>query len=117
MKLQIRPLLSLVDEKIDICVSELSPFCKVKISASMSLPWAKDVTFESFAWFTADSAGKVDLSKQKPDSGTYDFIDSMGLVVSMTNKDSKAIEKIVQNISVVKIPVSRIGFRMYYRPI
>ncbi|MEJ2598311.1 MAG: acyl-CoA thioesterase/bile acid-CoA:amino acid N-acyltransferase family protein [Anaerolineales bacterium] len=100
MKLQIQPLVALCDEKIDIRVSELPPFGKVKISASMSLPWAKSVQYESYAWFTADSEGKVDLSRQKPDSGTYNFIDSMGPIVSMKSKDPKAIEKIGQNISV-----------------
>jgi dienelactone hydrolase len=100
MKLHIQPLVALCDEKLSICVSEVPPFSKVKISASMYLPWAKTVAYESFAPFTADSSGVVDLSKQKPDSGSYDFIDSMGLVVSMRSKDPKAMEKITQNISV-----------------
>jgi len=100
MKLQIQPVAALCDERVSIRVSELPPLGKVRINASMCFPWADDVPFESFAWFTADSTGVVDLSKQKPDSGTYDFIDSMGLIVSMKSQDPKAIEKIVQNISV-----------------
>ena len=100
MKLQIQPMVGLCDERIDIRISELPSFGKVKISASMSLPWAKDVNFESNAWFTADSSGTVDLSKQKPDAGTYDFVDSMGLIVSMKSKNINAIKKIGQNISV-----------------
>ena len=100
MKLQIQPLVALCDEKLDICVSELPPWSKVKISASMRLPWASSVLYESSAWFTADSTGRVDLSKQKPDSGSYNFIDSMGLIVSMKSQDAKAAEKITQNISV-----------------
>lgn len=100
MKLQIQPLVALCDEKISISVSELPPFSKVKISASMCLPWAKSVLYKSFAWFTADANGRVDLSKQKPDSGTYDFIDSMGLIVSMKSQDPKVMEKITKNISV-----------------
>jgi hypothetical protein len=71
MKLQIQPLTALADEKVNISISELLPLGKVKVSASMRLPWAKDVPYESFAWFTADSTGHVDLSKQKPDSGTW----------------------------------------------
>lgn len=100
MKLHIEPRVALADEKINICVSDLPPFGKVKISCSMCLPWAKSVAFESFAWFTADSTGTIDLSKQKPNSGTYEFIDPMGLIVSMKSQDPKAMEKIVQNISV-----------------
>ena len=100
MKLQIQPLVALCDEKLGICVSELPPLSKVKISAAMCLPWASSVLYESSAWFTADPTGTVDLSKQKPDSGSYNFIDSMGLIVSMKSQDAKAAEKITQNISV-----------------
>src|SRR5690242_11830388 len=100
MKLQIQPLVTLVDQRVDICISELPPFSKVEIHASMCLPWAKDVSFESSAWFTADSTGRVDLSSQKPDAGSYDFIDSMGLIDSLKSPDPKAIEKLTQNISV-----------------
>lgn len=99
MKLQIEPLVALCDEKINICVSELPPYGKVRVSASMCLPWAENTKFESFAWFTADSHGNVDLSKQKPDSGTYDYIDTMGLIVSMKMVSGK-FKDIVQNISV-----------------
>ena len=100
MKLQIQPLVALYDEKISIAISELPPFSKVKISASMCLPWAKSILYEAFAWFTADSMGNIDLSKQKPDAGSYDFVDSMGLIVSMKSKDINALKKISQNISV-----------------
>lgn len=99
MKLQIEPLVALCDKRISISISELPPFGKVKISASMILPWAKTVKFESFALFTADSRGNVDLSKQKADSGTYDFIDSMGLIVSMKMVVGK-LKDIVKNISI-----------------
>jgi len=100
MKLNIEPLVALVDERVDICVSELPPYAKVKFSCSLSLPWAKDVPFESSAWFTADAMGNLDLSRQKPDSGSYDFVDSMGLIVSVKSQDPKVMEKITRNISV-----------------
>jgi len=100
MKLKVQPLVALCDTKLDIDLSGLPPASKVKISASMVLPWAKDVVYESCAWFTTDASGNLDLSKQKPDSGSYDFIDSMGLIVSMKSRDPKAMEKIARNISV-----------------
>jgi hypothetical protein len=65
MKLEIQPLVALCDERVNICVSELPSSGKIKVSASMSLPWAKNVKYESFAWFTADSSGNLDLSKKK----------------------------------------------------
>jgi hypothetical protein len=100
MKLHVQPLVALCDEKVSISVSELPPASKVKISAALRLPWARDVVFESSAWFTADSMGSVDLSRHKPDSGSYDYIDSMGLIDSVQSHDPKAMEKIAQNISV-----------------
>ncbi len=102
MKLNIQPLVALCDQRIDICVSDLPAHAKVKISASMSLPWATSVAFESAAWFTADAHGQLDLSWQKPDSGSYDFVDSMGLIVSMKSTDPKAMEKVVRGVSVEK---------------
>jgi hypothetical protein len=100
MKLNVEPLVALVDEKVGICISEVPPYSKVKVTCSLSLPWAKDVLFESFAWFSADLTGTVDLSGQKPDSGSYDFADSMGLIVSVKCQDLKVLEKITRNIGV-----------------
>lgn len=99
MKLDIQPMVSLCDEKLTISVSGLPPAGKVKISASFCYPWAKTVKCESFAWFTADAAGKIDLSRQKPDSGTYDYVDSMGLFSSV-EVASGDLNDIAQNISV-----------------
>jgi len=102
MKLCAEPMLALVDQKVDICVSELAPQSKVKISACYRLPWADDVQYESAAWFTAGADGRVDLSRQKPDAGAYNFTDSMGLIASVQSQDPKALEKIVKGISVDK---------------
>jgi pimeloyl-ACP methyl ester carboxylesterase len=102
MKLDVQPLIALCDEKVDIRVTDLPPFEKVTINAAMNLPWAEDVKYESSACFTADSDGNLDLSKQKPDSGSYNFVDSMGLIVSMKSKDPNAIKKIGKNISIGK---------------
>ena len=99
MKLKIQPLVALCDEKLGICISEVPPFSKVKISASMSFPWAKNVKYESEASFTADSSGNLDLSKQRPDSGSYDFVDSMGLVMSLKRVEGK-FQDVVRNIAV-----------------
>jgi hypothetical protein len=83
MKLEFWPQKALCDERINIRISDIPPAGKVKISAKMNFPWAVNVPYESEACFTADSNGNLDLSKQKPDSGSYDFIDSMGLIVSL----------------------------------
>jgi hypothetical protein len=63
MKLQVRPLVAPCDAKISIGLSGLPPAGKVKMSASMHLPWAKGVLYASAAWFTADADGNLNLSK------------------------------------------------------
>lgn len=99
MKLNVSPLISLCDEKVSICISELPPFGKVKMKASVCIPWAKNVRLESTAFFTADNNGYIDISKQKPDSGDYDFIDGMGLISSVKLTEGR-INDIGRNISV-----------------
>ncbi len=100
MKLDVHPLAALCDQKVEMHISGLPPLGKVKVSASMSLPWAKSVIYASAAWFTADPEGQVDCSRQKPNSGSYDFADSTGLIVSMKSPDPHAMEKIARNISI-----------------
>jgi len=99
MKLEIQPVVALCDEKVSIHVSELPPFGKVKLHASISFPWAKSVDYESDACFTADSSGFLDLSKQKPDSGSYDYPDSMGIILYLKRVKGK-FSDVMQNISV-----------------
>ena len=100
MKLDVHPRAALCDQKLTLCVSDLPAHGRVKISASMCLPWAETVRFESTAWFTADARGSVDVSRQKPDSGSYDFADSMGLIASMKSPDPRVMEKVGRNICV-----------------
>lgn len=99
MKLQTKPEVAIIDEKINIRITEVTPGEKIKITASMHFPWAINEKYESFAWFTADTNGNVDLSKQKPDEGTYDYIDSMGLISSLQKISSEG-ESIAHNISI-----------------
>jgi esterase/lipase len=99
MKIHIHPTTILIDEKIDIKITELMPGAKVKITASMHFPWAASEKYESFAWFTANSEGQIDLSKQKPNVGSYDYIDSMGLIASLKKVSSKG-ENIAINLSI-----------------
>jgi pimeloyl-ACP methyl ester carboxylesterase len=99
MNFQIQPLTALCDERIDIRISDSPPSGKVRISASMVFPWAESVEYESDACFTADSSGNLDLSKQRPDSGSYDCIDSMGLVLSLKRVKGE-FQDAMRNISV-----------------
>jgi dienelactone hydrolase len=100
MQLEIEPKAALSDRKISFRIFGLPPLAKVKASASMRLPWAEDILFESEAWFTADENGRVDLDRQRPDSGSYSYADSMGLILSFQSKDPDALSKIGENMSV-----------------
>ena len=98
MKLEIKPLKALCDERINIIITDLPASGQVKIKATLLIPWAKNVKYESEACFTADSNGSLDLSKQKSDSGSYDFIDSMGLILSLKRVNGK-FKDVMRNIS------------------
>jgi pimeloyl-ACP methyl ester carboxylesterase len=101
MILHIEPSTALCDQRMRIRVLDLPPSGKVRIRVSMSFPWAESVEYQSDACFTADSSGTLDLSKRKPDSGSYDFADSMGLILSL-KRVKGGFKDVVRNISVDK---------------
>lgn len=98
MNLTAEPRIALCDEAVKITITGLPAGKRVRLDASMRYPWAPKVKFESYAIFTADESGTVDLSKQKPDTGTYDYIDGMGLITSLQSLDLKALGKIGANV-------------------
>jgi dienelactone hydrolase len=102
MKIDIQPRVALCDERIGIKIGKLKPFEKIKISASMHLPWAPKIEFESHAFLLANQEGIVDLSKQKPETGSYNYADSMGLINSLKIPKGAKIEEIGNNISIEK---------------
>jgi pimeloyl-ACP methyl ester carboxylesterase len=99
MKLDVSPLRGLCDERIRIELSDLPPSAGVTMRASLVFPWAKNVRYESSAVFTADAEGHLDLSTQKPVSGSYEFTDSMGLILSLRRVRGK-FKDVFENISV-----------------
>jgi pimeloyl-ACP methyl ester carboxylesterase len=98
MKLEVSPLKALCDERINISISDLPSSGKVKISATLIFPWAKNARYESEAFFTPESNGNLDLTRQRPDSGSYDFIDSMGPILSLKRVKGK-FKDVIRNIS------------------
>jgi pimeloyl-ACP methyl ester carboxylesterase len=99
MKLEISPARALCDEQISIKVSDLPPSADVTLSASLVFPWAKKVRYESSAVFTADADGNLDLSTQKPISGSYNCADGMGLILSLHRVCGK-FKDVFENISI-----------------
>lgn len=78
---------ALVDEMIQIQLNGCPPDASVTIYAKTQDE--ENNTFQSHAVFKADDSGTIDLSRQKPLSGSYDGVDAMGLFWSMELDDSK----------------------------
>jgi len=98
MEIHVDKPVSMADSKLEIFVSGLPPKGRLKLQATMSVPWAKSVEFGSEAEFTADENGTVDLSKQAPASGDYQEASSMGLITSMRFV-SGTLSEFAENIS------------------
>lgn len=84
--IEITPLDSLADQKLTIRLLGFEPYQEVTLEADvrdhLNRPW------KSNAMFKANAQGEVDLGSQKPASGTYNIVDSMGLFWSMHLFDS-----------------------------
>ena len=66
----------LIDESIPIAVSGLTPSAIVTVRARSG---AENDPWTSSATFTADAAGRVDLARTAPGTGSYKEVDPMGL--------------------------------------
>ncbi|MGP7818248.1 acyl-CoA thioester hydrolase/BAAT C-terminal domain-containing protein [Niallia sp. 01092] len=82
---------SFADERINIKVIGLLPNQKIKIEAStdnyqcINIPIQHSYgVWNSYGYFIANDEGVVDLSKQIPIDGSYNYCDSMGLFSSMS---------------------------------
>jgi dienelactone hydrolase len=81
-QLEITPHTSLIDEPVSIRLSGLQPRQHVTIHAHTLDGFHQ--RWQSTAMFVADEQGMVDLSTQKPLSGSYREADPMGLFWSMS---------------------------------
>jgi dienelactone hydrolase len=80
-QLDVAPRQALVDEPVSIRVSQARPGQKLTIRASAIDEL--DKRWQSYAVFTADEQGVVDVGRQEPETGSYEDVDSMGLFWSM----------------------------------
>jgi dienelactone hydrolase len=83
---------ALMDEKVHINPVGFEPFQTVVVRAALHTKG--NYRWESHAAFQADAQGSIDVSSQKPQSGTYEEIDPMGLFWSMSPQSAKEIESI-----------------------
>ncbi|MCL2464621.1 MAG: acyl-CoA thioesterase/BAAT N-terminal domain-containing protein, partial [Micrococcales bacterium] len=92
MKLNVTETTALFDQPMAIAIDGLPSRGRVEAQASMRYPWAPNVLFESHATFTADQVGSLDLAEVAPDSGSYDYPGSMGLVESLAATEGNIAE-------------------------
>ncbi len=81
-QLEIAPERALVDVPLSIRVSGVEPGERVTLRATMAR--TPEVAWQSSAVFVADGGGRVDPGKDAPVEGSYEGVDAMGLVWSMT---------------------------------
>ena len=91
VKIDISPAVTLADEPFHVTVRDVPPGASVRVTARMALPWAPDQPYASDATFLADESGSVDVDRQAPVVGSYDFVDGMGLVASFGRATTKGL--------------------------
>lgn len=99
MKINLSNIETLVDDRIEIKVSDLSPKSKLRVSMKTELPWCKGEEFSSYGVFISNEEGEVDLDLVKPIEGTYESADSMGLFYSLKKSMTEG-KNIAENISI-----------------
>lgn len=80
-EMTVKPRQSLMDEKINISVTGLSPRQPITIAAKLT--GDSQEKFESYGHFIADDEGRVHLAERGCHAGTYTGVDAMGLLWSM----------------------------------
>jgi dienelactone hydrolase len=86
------PPFALVDATLSVQVVGMEPFRTVTVRAVMR-PQGR-LWWESHATFQADAQGAIDLSTHKPQSGTYEQTDPMGLFWSMSLQSAQDMDSI-----------------------
>jgi dienelactone hydrolase len=81
-RFEIAPARALVDEPLSIRVAGVAPGARVTLRATMAR--SPEVAWQSWAVFVADASGRIDAGKDAPVEGSYEGVDAMGLVWSMT---------------------------------
>ncbi len=90
-KIYITPEKPLIDEPVEISISNLSANAQITIEASCK---DKDNNaWTSRATFQADDKGMVNVAKQAPISGSYNGIDPMGLIWSIAPADKEILQR------------------------
>ena len=84
----IEPKSALIDEPLDIRLSDFEPASRITLKAAMTDDAGQ--TWRSAATFVTDTDGRVNVGAQTPSAGSYDIADAMGLVWSMQAETLKS---------------------------
>ena len=79
--ISVKPVSSLIDDKVIILASKLEPNQTVTLEAR--IVGDKGEVFESHAHYVADNEGEVDVCSDKSLGGSYNGVEPMGLLWSM----------------------------------
>jgi hypothetical protein len=102
MKLHVDPAGGLVDQEVAIRLSDCPPHTRITITASTVDDSGHQ--WRSCATFVADAHGCIDVTRQSPQSGTFDGVDPMGLFWSM-QLDPSVVER-HRFMKEARIPIS-----------
>lgn len=95
---------SLLDQPVEITVTNLKPNSQVTIEAVCK---NKDGDqWKSYAIFKADNKGIVNVAQQSPIEGSYKGIDSMGLFWSMKPTDTEILKKLPNTFNFYEVFLS-----------
>ncbi len=86
MQIHITPKQGLIDDRLEIKLSGLKPHQPVSLRAHVESP-----AIESSATYEVDEDGCVDLSQQAPLSGSYDWVDPMGLLWTLKPREDRRL--------------------------
>lgn len=86
VKIKVVPELAIIDDEVDITVTEIKP--DSALTVSVSIVWF-DVLYIGFGHFYSDVNGRLNIKKHISYGGTYTGLQSMGLFSSMRAMPSK----------------------------
>ena len=92
--LEVEPRTALVDVPLSIRLTGLPQGGRVTLRATMAR--TPEVAWQSSAVFVADGQGQIDLSRDAPVEGSYQGVDAMGLVWSMTPTSDAWVEALAK---------------------
>lgn len=104
--IHVEPEAGLLDQPFTIRLTGLRPNATVTLRARVARP--RGPAWTSFAVFTADAAGSVDLATQPPVSGTYGGADATGLLWSLSPEQPTGARTISDGLEPLDIELAAV---------